>query len=130
MPDLPHHGPVLVVDDYRPLAEAAATVATMVTGVEARTALPSDALAELDIGDISLVLLNREMKPIAGPALAQSIRHAFPHVSIVMMGSQLDGARARALGADDGIATPFNTSAFRELLERQTAKDAHLVAAE
>ncbi len=130
MPDLPHPGSVLVVDDYRPLAEAAATVATMVLGIEADTALPGEALARLAKRDVALVLLNREMKPIAGPALAQSIRHAFPHVSIVMMGSQLDGARARALGANDGIATPFNTTAFRELLERLTASEVRLVAAE
>ena len=123
---------ILVVDDYRPLAEAAATVAHMVTGCEAQLCMPAEAMRLVREGAFALIILNRDMKPIAGAALCQKLR-ADPvtrDVPILMMGSQIDPVRARALGADDGIATPFNSAAFREVLARLTPDAAQIVAAE
>ena len=123
---------ILVIDDYRPLAEAAATVAQMVTGRDVTLCLPGEAMAVLEADSFDLVILNRDMKPTAGPALCQAIRADMRHAdaTLVMMGSQMDGARARGLGADEGIATPFNTAAFRELLARLEAPEHAIVAAE
>ena len=123
---------ILVVDDYRPLAEAAATVAYMVTGCEAQLCTPAEAMVLAQENAFGLIILNRDMKPVAGAALCQQLRAdpATRDVPILMMGSQIDPVRARALGADDGIATPFNSAAFREALARLTPDAARIVAAE
>lgn len=103
---------ILVVDDYTPLAEVAAEVASLALDKPAEACGPLDAVDRLKAGRHSLVILNREMKPTDGPALIGEIKAAGSPARIVMMGTGMDATRAAQLGADTGLATPFNSASL------------------
>lgn len=116
-------GDILVVDDYRPLAEAAATVAAVVTGRGAQVCGPGETMQRLGSRSIALLIVNRDMKPTTGRETIARVRAARPDLPILMMGTQVERARARTAGADDGIATPFTGAVLTEVLTRMTSPE-------
>jgi len=106
---------VLVVDDEalirwalsEGLAESGYTVRVASTGDEARRAVAGADSRPL------IVLLDLRLPDVSDFSLLQDIRLARPDAMVLMMtahGSDEDAAAARALGARDFIAKPFDVS--------------------
>ena len=101
---------ILVVDDEKEIADLVALYLKN-DGYEVRTVYTAaDALACVELEEISLAVLDVMLPDMSGFALCQKIReaHMFPIILLTAKVEDMDKIMGLTLGADDYITKPFN----------------------
>jgi DNA-binding response OmpR family regulator len=109
---------VLVVDDDRDLVELLAFLVEQAGLVPVVTTEPSAALDALKTGDLSVAVVDLNLRPGDGFELIAEIRNRSPRLPILVLtgrANEDDKVRALEIGADDYVVKPFG---HRELVAR------------
>ncbi len=112
---------ILVSEDDRGLRQALVD-SLSVAGYQTRSAADGqEALENLQVEDVSLVLADLQMPRMDGQTLVENIARLRPELPVIMMTAHgtIDGAvRALRAGARDYITKPFEHGALVERIER------------
>jgi two-component system response regulator VicR len=109
---------VLVVDDDRDLVELLAFLVEQAGLVPVVATEPTGAVAALSTGELSLAVVDLNLRPGDGFALIEEIRGRSSRLPILVLtarASEDDKVRAFDIGADDYVVKPFG---HRELIAR------------
>ncbi len=112
---------VLIVEDDPALREALCDTLGMADVPVRHAANGEQALRQLADGGIALVVSDVQMQPLDGYALLARIRHAHPHLPVVMMtahGTIEHAVRAMRDGASDYLVKPFEARQLVTLAQR------------
>jgi DNA-binding response OmpR family regulator len=107
---------VLVVDDEPMLRGLCATLLTS-WGYQVDEAFDGqDALEKLRVGQVDAVLLDMNMPRLRGDALLARLRSERPKLPVIIMSSEGEGARKRALnlGASSFLLKPFRPAQLKD----------------
>jgi two-component system chemotaxis response regulator CheY len=116
---------VLVVDDYLNMRRLMRNMLRQI-GVH-NSAEAADGPAALELmrkNSYDLIISDWNMEPMSGLQLLQTIRNdqIFSRIPFIMVtGTPEAAARAKQIGADDGLVKPLSAGALKEALERALA---------